>query len=123
MSTSALAKQPILIKLVIPADMITKHALGESDMRQCIDRAFNHCLGRCDWNTPQVIICTLEQFGLFCALLSEKGMAGRIATLNISMFREMPQPKVCIFNAVGKGMKPVHVDVMAMPSETVAEIS
>lgn len=118
MSQSAVAKQPILIKLTIPATLITKTAENESDMRQCIDRAFSLTLGRYNWEHPQVIIATLEQFGLFAALLNEKRLAHRLPIMNVNMFREDRKVVETIYNAVDKGMKPVHVDVLPIPPST-----
>lgn len=123
MSQSAIAKQPILIKLIIPAAMITKHAEGESSMRQCIDRAFSLCLGRCSWDHPQTIIATLEQFGLFSALIKEKQLTHHFSNMTIIMFREDRKVVETIHNAVDKGMRPVHVDVLAIPAAPPVELS
>lgn len=104
--------QPILIRMTFPGKMVSKSDPfdGGQTMRHIIERAFGECLGRCEWTREMEFIATLEQFGLFTALMIEKRMVERLQVIQVRMFREEPYIAPTRFDTRTNKMRAIHVD-------------
>lgn len=87
MGVATLSNQPdALVKVTIPADLVSKTRPDEHTIRWMIDNAFRVCLGRSNWKEPIIIIGTVEQFGVFAYLLCEKNLQVLLGQIRVEMF-------------------------------------
>lgn len=110
-------KPDTLVKVTIPARLVTKEQdnNGARDMRWMLDSAFKVALGRCTWNSPTIITATVEQFGVFCYLLTEKGHQSFLGQIEVEMFAPIYQPQPYVVDASEQGSKRLCIPRKNMP--------
>lgn len=113
-----------LVKIKVPARLITKEATNSDKLRAILDKAFRVCLGRCKWEGDHIITGSVEQWGVFSYLIATSGVNYSMSSFEPEMFIPLPpsqQPSV--HDAHLQGSKNLGLPKMAAPLPTPVEYS
>ena len=110
----------LLVRVTIPARFVAKtpcvhyKQAPEQKVYDLIWASFGISLGRCKWENPIVIVATPHQFGIFMALMHERGLTDLAAGISYYLFSPPKVPTVHRFDASSEklGLLTVRAELM-----------
>lgn len=117
----------LLVRVTIPARFVAKtfgshwKQAPETAIYKLISDSFGVTLGRCNWQHPVEIVGTPHQFGIFMALIKDRGHDELAGAITYHLFTPDKTPPIHRFNAVGNKLHRLTVRAEIMDSQELLE--